>query len=91
MHELRNSKPMMTRCWNCGTEHDRVASADHNEIPTPNNGDITFCFMCGSFAIFDDAFPDAIRKPNPDENFEIRHNKTLQRVLVLWLAHRNKD
>jgi hypothetical protein len=50
----------------------------------PDNGDISFCFDCGTFAIFDDTFPDAIRKPTPSENFTIKHDKELARVLIAW-------
>lgn len=72
-----------TRCWNCGAEHDMSAGVE-DAGQTPDNGDISFCFDCGTFAIFDDTFPDAIRKPTPSERFKINHDEELIRVLITW-------
>lgn len=78
-----NAIKFKVRCWNCGFEHDMIVGLD-KEKPAPRNGDVTFCTNCGSFAMFDDTFPDAVRKPNPSENFEIKHSKTLQKVYMCW-------
>ena len=71
------------RCWNCGKEHDRVTGINGESEPT--NGSLLFCIDCGAFSILDNTYPDGGRKPNPDENFNIRHDKQLQRVIAMWL------
>jgi hypothetical protein len=62
-----------------------MVQAVHEDLnDTPENGNLSFCFTCGAFAIFDDAFEDRARKPTPAENFEIKHDKDLQQLLIVW-------
>lgn len=74
------------RCWSCGAEHDSYTMAfdDEDTTTVPRNGDLSFCFSCGAFAIYDDSFVDEVRKPTPSENHEIRTDKTLMSVRRKW-------
>jgi hypothetical protein len=74
-----------TRCWSCGHENDTVSSVvQDKEMDKPENGNISFCIYCGEFSIFDDTYPDNLRKPSPTENWEIKTDKELERLKVSW-------
>jgi len=73
-----------TRCWSCGHESDTVSALVQDEQERPENGNLSFCIYCGDFAIFDDTYPDGARKPTPNENFEISHDKELERLWTSW-------
>lgn len=70
-----------TRCWSCGAENELTTHPWEEMVP--KNGDISFCFQCGEFAIFDDTLVDGARKPSPSENDEIRSDLT---NFILWKA-----
>jgi len=83
-----------TQCWNCGEQHDATVDPKDEFQSRPSNGDVTLCFDCGAFAIFDDAYEENIRKPTPAENFELKNCKEVQEVAMAWVLHmlsRNKD
>src|SRR6187399_588617 len=73
-----------TRCWSCGHENDTVSSVVEDKQERPENGNFSFCIYCGEFSIFDDTYPDNLRKPNPQENWEIAHDKELERLRISW-------
>ena len=73
-----------TRCWSCGHENDTVSSVVEDKQERPENGNFSFCIYCGEFSIFDDTYPDNLRKPNPQENWEIAHDKELERLKISW-------
>jgi len=73
-----------TRCWGCGHENDTVSSVVEDKQERPENGNISFCIYCGEFSIFDDTYPDGMRKPNPQENWEIKTDKELERLWTSW-------
>lgn len=72
-----------TQCWKCGTIHD-CTSQVKKEGSLPKNGDVSLCFECGAFAIFDDSFEDRIRKPTPSENFNLERDQELLAIRALW-------
>jgi hypothetical protein len=72
-----------TKCWNCGRENNRQLEAIDEDGP-PKNGDVSFCFQCGNFAIFDYSFEDNVRKPTPAENFELKHDQFFQKLYTGW-------
>lgn len=79
--------PIKTRCWNCGAEHDRTVSILKDSNAKPNDGDLSFCFHCGKFAIFDASLTDGVRKPSPSENDALKASKSAQRMKMLWAIH----
>jgi len=74
--------PIKTRCWYCGAENNRTVSIV--ETASPNDGDLSFCFHCGHFAIWDSSLTDGIRKPDPSENDWLKANKEAKRMIMLW-------
>ncbi len=73
-----------TRCWSCGKESDTVSSVIEDGQARPVNGNLSFCIYCGDFAIFDDTYPDNVRKPTPSENYEISMDRELERLWTSW-------
>jgi hypothetical protein len=80
------TKPLKldTRCWSCGEQH-RVSNLT-NQGPTPEDGDVSFCIECGQFAIFDHEFPDGVRKPTPNENFQLKTDSEMIRLKWAWIV-----
>jgi len=78
--------PIKTRCWNCGAEHNRTVSIVDRE-DGPNDGELSFCFQCGHFAIWDSSLTDGVRKPSPSENDRLKASKSVQKMKLLWAIH----
>ena len=72
------------RCWNCGFENNRIRNATDNDDLEPKNGNLSFCYQCGTFAIFDDTFEDGVRKPSPREQDEIDTDEQTLKMLLAW-------
>jgi hypothetical protein len=89
MAPKREAFRIKTKCWNCGRENDGQLSAIDEHGP-PKNEDISFCFYCGKFAIFDYSFEDNVRKPTPAENFELKHNKFFKNLYAGWYIWNQK-
>lgn len=62
---MRTTKLDMMCPW-CGRQMDRVSSVNLDAVP--EEGDITLCFGCGEWCVFDDGLH--LRKPS-DEEFDI--------------------
>jgi len=73
-----------TRCWNCGKVSNSQANVEDGGPIEPENGDVSFCFYCGSLAIFDDSYPDAVRKPSPSELDELNEKFDLWLLKEVW-------
>lgn len=81
---------LITTCWHCGTANECVTNSDiEADQQAPVNGDATFCFQCGVFAIFDDTLSDKVRKPSPAENDVIKRTPELQQVYQAWKLVKN--
>jgi len=79
-----------TRCWSCGNERDRMNDT-YGDGYAPKDGDLLFCMNCGCFAVIDSTFVDGVRKPTPAENFEIKCDKNLQKLVLIWHVTMRKE
>jgi hypothetical protein len=50
----------------------------------PQDGDVSICFYCGKFAIFDSSLEDNIRKPTPAEMAEIKASEEAMAMALAW-------
>jgi hypothetical protein len=72
-----------TRCVWCGARHDRASNAEPNETRPPVDGDVTMCFVCGEWLVFDGG---QLRAPTTAEYDEIAAGKAFRRARAAWLA-----
>jgi hypothetical protein len=63
-----------------------VSKALPAESVHPVNGDLSFCMECGELAIFDDEFPDGVRKPTPTENSQFNADPVVIKIRLAWLV-----
>jgi hypothetical protein len=82
---------IVTRCWNCGFENNRVISAFDNKRDRPQDGDLSLCYQCGEYAVFDKTFLDNVRKPTPTEMQHIREDNELTEVRANWFWHKQRE
>jgi len=84
---------MKTRCWQCGKEHDRATGVDISGVKKnwrPKNGDVTLCISCGEWNVFDSKVEDRIRKPTPQEFFDIGLDPACRKVRWAWTQVRDE-
>jgi hypothetical protein len=72
-----------TICPFCGHHHDAV-SAFHSDTDFPNDGNITMCFGCGQFCVFDSDADGRLRKPTKKEQRVIDHDEDAQTLRNAW-------
>jgi hypothetical protein len=74
-----------TACPFCGEAHPLAAHTPGNDDRAPENGDLSFCFDCGEWAVFDNRLKGGCRKPTHSEYAEIATDRKLGFVRFLWL------
>jgi hypothetical protein len=52
----------------------------------PKDGDLSFCFTCGEFNIFERAAPGRLRKPTDDEYAEFATDPEAKAIRRAWLS-----
>lgn len=72
-----------TICPFCKQHHD-AATHTLNEGRVPEDGDMTLCFRCGAFGVFDETAYGGLRKPTKKEQREISRDKKMQELLTAW-------
>ena len=64
-------------CWSCGKKNDMASSAE-GDASIPKAGDISICFGCGAWMIYDDDIKtremtvDEIAELDPDIRSQLR-------------------
>lgn len=82
----------ITICPHCDFRHNRVAAADpRNGDDQPADGDVTLCFRCGEFCIFDDDIKGGLRKMNAVEANEINNDPDFVSVQAAWHSVERKN
>ena len=76
------------RCPYCGKANDEVAELLGQRDDPPENGDISLCFSCGQFAIFDDHDPNRVRLPSNLEGLQIAASKQCRAMAEAWYRQR---
>jgi hypothetical protein len=70
-------------CPFCNQEHE-AATLVVGTVPVPHDGDVSLCFKCGTFCIFDSAVYGGLRKPTKSEHRTITHDEELQELWRSW-------
>lgn len=71
-----------SNCVWCGTRHDRATNADASEAGQPVDGDVTICFACGEWLVFERSY---LRAPTPEEFIEIGLDEDCRRARRAWV------
>jgi hypothetical protein len=70
--------PRGRRCPNCGTRMDAAAFANNAQHVEPKGGDVSLCFHCGQFTIFNDDLN--LRLPTPAESARLASDPEVQKA-----------
>ena len=71
-------------CPYCFAIHNRVGTGDDDQA-MPRDGDITICFVCGEFSVFED---DKMCKPNSTQWVKIASSPDARKMRAAWEAMR---
>jgi hypothetical protein len=71
-----------TICPFCGQHHDAASPLRGDHVP--DDGDVSFCFGCGAFCVFDDNAYGGLRKPTKKEQRGFDRDKRLQEMTGAW-------
>ena len=72
---------MDTVCPFCLCQHE-CATGPFGGVP--DDGDVTICFMCGQFSMFDHTATGGLRKPTKKESREIERSQLAEQVHGAW-------
>ena len=72
-----------TICPFCGQKHDATTNAQGHDV-LPDNGDVSLCFGCGAFCVFDEAAYGGMRKPTKKEQRSFDRDERLKKVRDGW-------
>jgi hypothetical protein len=76
-HDLR------TICPFCNQHHEAVTHGRGRD-EFPEDGDVTLCFGCGEFCVFDSDAYGGLRKPTKKEQRAIARDDEVQELLTAW-------
>ena len=65
--------PRDQRCPSCGKRMDAAAFANNAQHVEPESGDVSICFHCGQFMVFDDDL--RLRLPTPAERSHLARDE----------------
>jgi hypothetical protein len=68
------------RCPHCGSVNDRASGLGHDNTGGPVDGDVSLCFQCAEFGVFDRSVPGGVREPTPEEVADIRSEASAMRA-----------
>jgi hypothetical protein len=77
------SQDWPTICPFCGQRHDAATNAQGRDR-LPDDGDVSQCFRCGEFSIFDDKAYGGMRKPTKREQRAIARDARMQTMRTAW-------
>jgi hypothetical protein len=72
-----------TICPHCGQHHDATTHMLGSGA-VPDDGDISLCFSCGAFCVFDNEAYGGMRKPTKKEQRIILRDTKMQKLLIAW-------
>jgi hypothetical protein len=72
-----------TICPFCRQHHDAATHAYRQDY-LPADGDVSLCFGCGEFCVFDDKAFGGMRKPTKKEQRTFARDKRLQELRDAW-------
>jgi thymidine kinase len=75
---------LRTVCPHCGQAHDEVAELDGKEQAEPADGDLTLCFKCGQWAVFDARGEAGLRPPTDLEVLAIAGSRQCRAITEAW-------
>jgi len=79
VHKLRAVCPF------CDTCHDAVTAAPGNtDRFIPEDDDVSLCFACGRFSLYDSEKEGGLRRPTAAEQHELDHDKSCRQMLTAW-------
>ena len=79
----RPSNDWPTICSFCRQLHEAVTNAQRLDC-LPEDGDVSMCFRCGEFCVFDDSAFGGMRKPTKKEQRTFAHDKRLRELRTTW-------
>jgi len=74
---------MATICPFCDQHHECVTAA-RSDIDFPEDGDVTMCFNCGRWCIFDRDAHGGLRKPTKKEQRGFERDADLVKLVDAW-------
>jgi len=72
-----------TICPYCGQHHDAATNVERRDY-VPDDGDVSLCFGCGEFCVFDNTAYGGMRKPTKKEQRVFARDKRLQELRTAW-------
>jgi hypothetical protein len=79
-------------CSYCGKLHDRTSAVapkgKYRREPMPEEGDITLCFDCGEWSVYDSQ--GQLRKPTEQERIHLRNDIIASQVHEAWERSRRR-
>jgi hypothetical protein len=78
-----------TICPFCGQHHDAATSTERRDY-VPEDGDVSMCFSCGEFCVFDSEAYGGMRKPTKKELRTFARDERLQELRTAWKVVRRQ-
>lgn len=72
------------RCCICGVDHG--APTNIAGTRQPRDGDVSLCFACGSWLIFDQHAVGGCRRPGIDEIAQLENDERSRQLIDAWHA-----
>jgi hypothetical protein len=72
-----------TICPFCNQRHDAATMVRGGDVDL-DNGDVTLCFGCGRFCVFDSDAYGGLRKPTKKEQRRFDRDPELKEVVTAW-------
>lgn len=73
-----------TQCPHCGKWNNLHSLPGEEVVSRPTEGDVSFCFGCGQFSMYDKRIAGQLRLPTDAESVEIYLDAGAQRVMKAW-------
>lgn len=70
-------------CPFCGTANEAATNAEPSES-SPLDGDVSLCFQCGKFSLFDRTARGGMRKPTKQQQRQIDADPRVQQLKSAW-------
>ena len=84
---MKDATDWPSTCPFCRQRHDAVTTAIRDGEPVPVEGDVSICFTCGEFSVFDAT--GGARKPTRAEQRVIDADPRVRQARAAW--HKVKD
>jgi hypothetical protein len=81
---MKDATDWPSTCPFCRARHDAVTLASGGKQDVPVEGDVTLCFTCGQFCVFDAT--GGLRVPTPGELVVINADPRVRKARESWEA-----